>query len=246
MPGRLRRVSEDFLPFRLPVLIWQCCAIFWPDGSLTRANSDHFFPLGAVLFTKGTYVETVKIIEETQTPYVNFSHGERFAFDWKNGGLSPIVVPDVIRQALIQEFQVYAQLWQTKFAPFSALGFKVSRFHRTGGSCGGFSLTCLQDGVPDELTVPMAQWLATNGFRYLGIPITDLLSTYGYGDYREVPAVSNSPNPSILRISRRLTAGQLYCMKFIAPDVLGSALGAVQPYMTGMSAPLASKTVDAN
>jgi hypothetical protein len=104
-------------------------------------------------------------------PYTNFSHGERFAFDWKDGDLAPIVVPDVIRQALFLEFQNYTRLWQTQFAPFSSLGFK--------------------NGVPDELAVPMAQWLASNGFKYLGIPITDLLATYGYGDYREVPAVSN-------------------------------------------------------
>ena len=49
--------------------------------------------------------------------------------------------------------------------------------------------TASQNGVPPELAVPGAQWLAQNGYQILGLAMVDAFVTYGYGDYREVPAV---------------------------------------------------------
>lgn len=85
-----------------------------------------FHPLGAVLFTKGTYTETLKVIESTGVPYGNFSTYTPWVFNWTTGVVepSPPITPE-IAQALGADFQTYSQLWATTFAGLSGIGYKV-------------------------------------------------------------------------------------------------------------------------
>lgn len=47
----------------------------------------------------------------------------------------------------------------------------------------------LQNGVPEEFTVPAIEWFRANGFIALPLLIINPLALYGYGDIRVVPAV---------------------------------------------------------
>jgi hypothetical protein len=97
-------------------------------------GSGTWHPLGAVLFTKATYSETFKIVNQTETPYEDFSTGEAWTFDWKAGlaARTPPLPQEVI-VALGTEFARYSQFWQTSFAPISSSGYKVRRSRACGG-----------------------------------------------------------------------------------------------------------------
>lgn len=47
-----------------------------------------------------------------------------------------------------------------------------------------------QNGVPAELAVTTADWLATNNFRALPALFVSAMVAFGYGDLRETPIVS--------------------------------------------------------
>jgi hypothetical protein len=88
--------------------------------------SGNYHPLGAVLFTKGTYTETVKIVDLVGSNYTNFSTGEAWTFDWKSGLAVPTPpTPIEVIQTLGAEYKNYSQFWQSGFAPFNAIGYKV-------------------------------------------------------------------------------------------------------------------------
>jgi hypothetical protein len=73
-------------------------------------------------------------------------------------------------QLVQSELPRYFQLWNQTFAPISTTGYKK--------------------GVPDNLTVSGSEWFKTNNFRALPVLLVNPLALYGYGDIREVPAVS--------------------------------------------------------
>ncbi|SPN99731.1 uncharacterized protein DNG_02582 [Cephalotrichum gorgonifer] len=155
-------------------------------------KDDWFLPLGAVLFNEDSYVETVKLVEQTGVPYRNFSAGERWTFDWKSDDAE--VIPGAtedFEQALVLEYLRYSEIWTTVYEPYSGIGYK--------------------NGVPAELAVPGAQWLAENGFQVIGIPMIDAFTSYGYGDYREIPI--------------------LYMLQFFTPSILGNYLGITSGYI---------------
>lgn len=127
-------------------------------------------------------------------PYDNFTTGEAWNFDWKTGALEAApTIPAEVAAALATDFGKYAAFWASTFAPLSPIGYK--------------------NGVPKELAVPAAEWLASNGYTALGLVINDAMVTFGYGDYREVP--------------------MLYVAQFFTPDVLASSLRIVQRYIVG-------------
>ena len=87
-----------------------------------------FHPLGAVIYTKATYTETVKIIELTGTPYENFTTYTSWVYNWTTGAVEPSpAITAEIAQAIGIDFQKYGQLWAGSFAPLSGIGYKVSR-----------------------------------------------------------------------------------------------------------------------
>lgn len=53
----------------------------------------------------------------------------------------------------------------------------------------GITTDKVQNGIPDELTVPAAEWLARNGYQTLQAAFVQSMVAYGYGDYRQVPIV---------------------------------------------------------
>jgi hypothetical protein len=53
--------------------------------------------------------------------------------------------------------------------------------------------------VPAEFTGPALPWLLANGFGTLSAVINEAMTTYGYGDYREVPLVSGDVRRGVCR-----------------------------------------------
>ncbi|PKS11609.1 hypothetical protein jhhlp_001759 [Lomentospora prolificans] len=133
----------------------------------------YFHPLGAVLFEEDTYVETMKWIKQTGVPYNATGSTEDWYFDWKTGasGQTPPTPKDV-QTALVLEYRRYAEFWNAHFKSLNVAGYK--------------------NGIPAEYQMPGAEWLVQNGYQVLGIIMNQAFVTYGYGDYREVPALSKT------------------------------------------------------
>ncbi|KAJ2904278.1 diapophytoene desaturase [Zalerion maritima] len=133
-------------------------------------EDDKFFPLGAVIFTKETYVETWKLFDVTGVPYSNHSFGQIYQFNWTDGTAWIQEDPsDDTVTALMAEYYRYVEIWSSEFEPLSVVGYK--------------------NGVPDELTVSGAAWLEANSFYYLPSLFIRAMTMYGYGDYREIPVL---------------------------------------------------------
>lgn len=97
---------------------------------VVRANthSNNYFPLGALLFSNGSYPETLKVINNVGVPATPLITGQRWLFNWTSGVVVPPPNVTVEFATLVgQEFQRYAQYWTTVFQPYSALRYKVSR-----------------------------------------------------------------------------------------------------------------------
>ncbi len=89
--------------------------------------SNTFHPLGALLFSNGTYKESLKIIDASGVPAVTFMPGQTWDYNYTTG--VTVKAPPItasFAQLVGQEFQRYAQYWATVFAPYSALRYKVS------------------------------------------------------------------------------------------------------------------------
>jgi hypothetical protein len=90
-------------------------------------HSGLYFPLGALLFSNGTYTETVKIINTTGATFVPFSYGQEWEYNWTTGitELAP-VAPAAFDALLMEEITRYITYWETFFAPYSIIpGYKV-------------------------------------------------------------------------------------------------------------------------
>ena len=95
---------------------------------LTLAST-HFHPLGALLFTNGTYREALKIINKVEVPAVPFLDGmPRWAYDYLSGAVQPVPnVSALSTVVLIEEIARYSLFWATEFSPlYSSVGYKVS------------------------------------------------------------------------------------------------------------------------
>ncbi|KAH7364162.1 FAD/NAD-P-binding domain-containing protein [Rhexocercosporidium sp. MPI-PUGE-AT-0058] len=144
-------------------------------------ETNTFHPLGALLFSNASYPETLKVIDVSGVPSVPFVTGQRWLYDVASGStaLSP-AISSAFATLVGQEFQRYAVYWNTLFAPYSALRYK--------------------NGVPQELTVTTAQWLASNNYQALPVLFVQAMVAFGYGDLREVPI--------------------LYMLQYLTPDIL--------------------------
>jgi len=89
-----------------------------------------FHPLGALLYSNATYVETLKVINEVGVPSEPFpgsSANERWDFDWQTGATNPTPpITAAFALALQAEIPRYVQFWQKEFAPYGGVGYKVS------------------------------------------------------------------------------------------------------------------------
>lgn len=88
-----------------------------------------FHPLGALLFTNGTYKETIKIIDEVATVPTAFDLDTRFqwVYNWSSGAVSPSPHLRLSFEALIAEEVVrYIALWEVEFRPsLTTLRYRV-------------------------------------------------------------------------------------------------------------------------
>ncbi|KAI0087479.1 FAD/NAD-P-binding domain-containing protein [Irpex rosettiformis] len=166
------------------------CQSFYdqPDGTL-------YHPLGALIFTNQTWVNTLPIIEASGLPLSpgpNVTSG----FIYGAGFTASLVVPvppvtDAQKALLASEFQRYAAFWTANFAPkYTALRYT--------------------NGVPKEFSVPITQWLQSQGFKALPQVMELGMVPFGYGDIKQTPAI--------------------YALQYFTPDVLGAFLGVVPSY----------------
>jgi hypothetical protein len=93
---------------------------------LTQLSSNEFFPLGALLFSNETYVNTVKIIDASGVPSVSFGARTTFDYNWTTGVTTSAPAITLGFEVLAaEEYARYSLYWYTIFAPFSALRYKV-------------------------------------------------------------------------------------------------------------------------
>jgi hypothetical protein len=93
-------------------------------------HSGLYFPLGALLFTKATYTETIKIINSTAVPYIPYAPGPLYGYNWTTGVTQLDSAPPAAFVALLQEEVVrYITYWESNFTPYSVTPrYKVSKF----------------------------------------------------------------------------------------------------------------------
>ncbi|KAI0087467.1 hypothetical protein BDY19DRAFT_907329 [Irpex rosettiformis] len=145
------------------------CQSFYdrPDGTL-------YHPMGALIFTNQTWINTLPIIEASGLPLSpgpNVTSG----FIYGAGIAANLVVPtppvtDAQKALLASELQRYAAFWTANFAPkYTALRYT--------------------NGVPEEFSVPMAKWLQSQGFKALPQVMELGMVPFGYGDIKQTPAI---------------------------------------------------------
>ena len=142
-----------------------------PSTKLT-SSSNHFHPLGALLFTNATYREALKVINKVGVPAVPFRDGmPRWAYDAASGAVQAVPAVSALSKAVLaEEVARYSIFWAAEFAPrYAAVGYP--------------------NGVPPEFTVSTADWLARHHYRALPVLFNQGMVAYGYGDLRETPIV---------------------------------------------------------
>lgn len=124
-------------------------------------NGDTFHPLGALLLENTTYVETGKVIAQTNVPYlVTSGLGPKWSYHWRTGEIGPYPTLTAQQQEVLRgEFERYVSFWNTSYAPISAVGYRSP--------------------IPAELTVSVAEWCAQND--YLVLPAVFNLGMFPYG-----------------------------------------------------------------
>ncbi|KAI0087476.1 FAD/NAD-P-binding domain-containing protein [Irpex rosettiformis] len=158
-------------------------------------NQDVYHPMGALIFTNKTWVHTLPLIRAAGLP-LSPGPTPSHRMLYGAGPAASNVVPsppmtDSQRAVISAELANYAAYWMSEFAPkYTALRYI--------------------NGVPEELTVPLAQWLRTKGFLALPRIMQAAMVPYGYGDITQTPA--------------------LYGLQYFNPDVLGVFLGVAQSY----------------
>ncbi|KAM7215995.1 FAD/NAD(P)-binding domain containing protein [Rhypophila decipiens] len=149
------------------------CQAVYEDGG--------FSPLGALIFTPPTYRESIKMIVGTGMASVPFVSGDKFQYNASNGGIwAKPAPPPGFNQLFMQEVGRYIAWWNKHFY-----------LYNTAAS--------YRHGIPDELTVTTAAWLAKNNYKVLQALFIQSMVAYGYGDYRQVPII--------------------YMLQYLTPDV---------------------------
>ncbi|KAL1856621.1 hypothetical protein Plec18170_003590 [Paecilomyces lecythidis] len=156
-------------------------------------ESGGFSPLGALIFTPPTYRESIKLLLDTGIGSVPFISGEKWQYNSSNGMVwAKPALPPQVTKLFMSEVKRYIDWWNKNF-----LLYNVSPGY--------------QHGIPVELTIPAAEWLAQNKYQTLQAAFIQSMVAYGYGDYREVPIV--------------------YMLQYLTPDVLMALLKVQQGVM---------------
>ncbi|KAI0799681.1 FAD/NAD-P-binding domain-containing protein [Irpex lacteus] len=141
-----------------------------PDQSI-------YHPLGALLFTNQTYVNTIPLINAANvpiTPGISMPNGWQYWLYGPGESANNVTrMPNVTatQTALIAaEYARYVAEWAVEFA----LLYTSPRYTH---------------GVPHSLTVPMSQWLSTHDYVALPTVMEAGMVPYGYGDITQTPAV---------------------------------------------------------
>ncbi|CAG8900326.1 unnamed protein product [Penicillium egyptiacum] len=152
-----------------------------------------FSPLGALIFTPPTYRESIKLLLKTGVNSVPFVSGEKWQYNASSGSIwAKPPLPPKAMQLFMQEVRRYIDWWNENFVLYNiAPGYR--------------------HGIPPELTVPAAEWLARNGYQTLQAAFVQSMVAYGYGDYRQVPIV--------------------YMLQYLTPSVLMTLLKVQQGSM---------------
>ena len=143
--------------------------------------------------TQDTYRETLQIINEVDVPAVPFIGGMlQWQYDYLSGNVTPAPsFSDQERALLAQEIDRYSVFWAVNFAPrYSCIGYPVSIRRHARIRQGTYHV---QNGVPQNFTVPAAEWLAKNDYKVLPTLFILGMVSYGYGDLRETPIVRQTP-----------------------------------------------------
>ncbi|THU82669.1 FAD/NAD(P)-binding domain-containing protein [Dendrothele bispora CBS 962.96] len=155
-----------------------------PDGSF-------FHPLGAIVLSNATYIETVPIVEAAGVPFlpaIGVTSG------WNYPPLPVPIDPETVVnvtqtpvpteqqiELLEEELERYIGFWESEFLPFSAIRYT--------------------NGVPPDFAVPIGQWLSENGFQILPTVMMQGLSLFGYGDLNHTATI--------------------YALQYFTPDIIG-------------------------
>ncbi|KAJ5278240.1 hypothetical protein N7524_004393 [Penicillium chrysogenum] len=152
-----------------------------------------FSPLGALIFTPPTYRESIKLLLKTGVNSVPFVSGEKWQYNASSGSIwAKQPLPPQAMQLFMQEVRRYVDWWNKNFVLYNiAPGYP--------------------HGIPTELTIPAAEWLARNGYQTLQAAFVQSMVAYGYGDYRQVPIV--------------------YMLQYLTPSVLMTLLKVQQGSM---------------
>ncbi|KAI0341062.1 FAD/NAD(P)-binding domain-containing protein [Trametopsis cervina] len=168
----------------------KCQAYYSPNGT--------FHPLGALLFTNQTYHNTLPLVLDanvTLHPGISPHDWTRYLYgpSSSSSSVSPEPKPTQLEMAqIIVEIARYTVHWEQKFAP-------------------KYTATRYVNGVPEELAVPMAEWLRSNGFYALDKIMKPGMVPYGYGDIYETPAI--------------------YMLQYFTPEILGVFVGITPAYI---------------
>ncbi|KAG7096104.1 hypothetical protein E1B28_006780 [Marasmius oreades] len=156
-------------------------------------SSDHttFHAMGPILISNQTYTESLPIVEAAGVPfYLSKSVTSGYSYPplqlpvGKQTVVNLTKTPaptDVQKSLLTQELERYNSFWETQYKP----SYTPMRY---------------PNGVPQEFTVPMNQWLASNGYQVLPVIMRQGLALAGYDD-----------------LNRTAT---LYGLQFFTPDQL--------------------------
>ncbi|KAG6357281.1 hypothetical protein INS49_015159 [Diaporthe citri] len=170
------------------------CQAVYQDGG--------FSPLGALIFTPPTYRESIKMIVKSGVVSVPFISGNKYQYNTTTGELwERAKPPPGFVQLLMQEVGRYVRWWNNNFY-----------LYNTAAS--------YRHGIPDELTVTTADWLAKNQYKALQTVFIQSMVAYGYGDYRQVPII--------------------YMLQYLTPDVMMALLKVQQ----GVEVNIADRTGD--
>ncbi|KAF9254773.1 FAD/NAD(P)-binding domain-containing protein [Marasmius fiardii PR-910] len=155
-------------------------------------SSDHttFHAMGPILISNQTYTESLPIVEAAGVPFY-ISKSVTSGYNYPPLGQLPTksVVnltktpepSDEQKEVLVEEIGRYNTFWETEFRP-------------------SYSQMRYPNGVPKEFSVPMSQWLASNGYQVLPIVARQAMALAGYDD-----------------LNRTAT---IYGLQFLTPDQL--------------------------
>jgi hypothetical protein len=124
-------------------------------------DEDTFHPLGALIFFNETYVETLKIIEQTTVIATEQHVGPpQWVYDWTDGDISAGPKFTAAQEALLLvEVERYSVFWDTVYHPISDIGYR--------------------DPIPEQLTVSVFEWCIENDYQILPVLFNIGMVAYG-------------------------------------------------------------------